>query len=514
MLRTVEQYLESLNDGREIWCLGEKVKDVRTHPTISSIIRTAAMDYVLPHHPDYKHLFVTRDQEGEDINFLLTSPKTHEDLLRRRECYISGIRHNAGGVLVHCMGADALAAFTVTANVMDKEIGTHYGENVEAYRRYLQKNDLAITGAVTDVKGDRSLNASGQKQHKDYYLRVVDKQKDGIVVRGAKVHISATPCANEALCLPCRTHGEADEDYALAFATPLNAKGVKLLTVEPVTRTYGEEAEFDFPRSSQLQPTECLIVFDDVFVPWERVFMCGEWQYSQALAYAFASFHRLFGTCKMIGKLEVMTGAAALIAEYNGLEKNVVIRNKLAWMAMITDSVTVMGKAACLDPEKEFGADYIIPNRMAINSSKYTYASNFHQMCQYLQDIAGGLSTTMLNYRDWKNPEIRPYMEKYLSAKDGIPTEDRVRAMRLIKDMTSNYYQIDTIHGEGSMAAQQMFLYGSADWKKLKSGAKRAAHIDGWQDDPTYGKLLNEKDHVKMPEVDCSYEAVSGYVPK
>ena len=118
--------------------------------------------------------------------------------------------------------------------------------------------------------------------------------------------------------------------------------------------------------------------------------MCGEWQYSQALTYAFASFHRLFGTCKMIGKLEVMTGAAALIAEYNGLEKNVVIRNKLAWMAMITDSVTVMGKAACLDPEKEFGADYIIPNRMAINSSKYTYASNFHQMCQYLQDIAGG----------------------------------------------------------------------------------------------------------------------------
>ena len=152
------------------------------------------------------------------------------------------------------MGADALAAFTVTANVMDKEIGTHYGENVEAYRRYLQKNDLAITGAVTDVKGDRSLHASGQKQHKDYYLRVVDKQKDGIVVRGAKVHISATPCANEALCLPCRTHGEADEDYALAFAAPLNAKGVKLLTVEPVTRTYGEEAEFDFPEAVNFNP--------------------------------------------------------------------------------------------------------------------------------------------------------------------------------------------------------------------------------------------------------------------
>ena len=355
MLRNVEQYLESLNDGREIWCMGEKVRDVRTHPTISSIIRTAAMDYVLPHHPDYRDLFVTQDDDGEDINFLLTSPKTPEDLLRRRECYISGIRHNAAGVLVHCMGADALAAFTVTANVMDKEIGTHYSKNVEAYRRLLQKNDLAITGAVTDVKGDRSLHPSAQKQHKDYYVRVVDRQKDGIVVRGAKVHISATPCANEALCLPCRTHGEADKDYAVAFAVPLNTKGVKLLTVEPVNRSYGEEAEFDYPRSSQLQPTECLIVFDDVFVPWERVFMCGEWQFSQALTYAFASFHRLFGTCKMIGKLEVMTGAAALAAEYNGLEKNVVIRNKLAWMAMITDAVTVMGRLPAWIRKKNSG---------------------------------------------------------------------------------------------------------------------------------------------------------------
>ena len=148
---------------------------------------------------------------------------------------------------------------------------------------------------------------------------------------------------------------------------------------------------------------------------------------------------------------------------------------------------------------------------MAINSSKYTYASNFHQMCQYMQDIAGGLSTTVLTYRDWKNPELQPYIEKYLSAKDGVSAEDRVRVMRLIKDMTGNYYQIDTIHGEGSMAAQQMFLYGSADWKKLKSGAKRAARIDGWQDDPVYGKLLDEKENVKMPDVDPEYDAVRGF---
>ncbi|MCF8111500.1 MAG: hypothetical protein K9J85_08425 [Desulfobacteraceae bacterium] len=506
MIRTVEQYLESLNDGREIWCLGEKVSDVRTHPILGNIIKTAALDYVFPNHPEYRDLFVTQDEQGEDVNFLLTAPKSSEDLLRRRECFVAAMR-SGGGVLLHCMGADALAAFTVTANSMDRELGTGYSERVENYRKLLMKQDLGITGAVTDVKGDRSLHPSRQKQHQDYYLRVVDRQDDGIIVRGAKVHISASPCANELLCLPCRTHGEEDKDYALAFAVPVNTPGVKLLAVEPVSRTYGEEGLFDYPKTSTRPPTESLIVFDDVFVPWERVFMCGEWQFSRTLAYAFASYHRLFGTCKMVGKLEAITGAAALVADYNGVDKADHVRKKLAWMAMITHMVKELGKAACLDPEKGFGHDVAMPNRMSINSAKYTFASNFHQMCQYAQDIAGGLSTTVPTYRDWSNQEIRPYIEKYLSAKDGVPTEDRLRLMRLIKDMTGNYWQIDTIHGEGSMAAQQMFLYGSADWDLLKAAARRSADIDGWQDDPVYGSLLST-DQVKMPPVDESYKSI------
>lgn len=506
MIRTVAQYLESLDDGREMWCMGERVKDVRTHPTISGIIRTAALDYVLPHHPEYRHLFVTQDEDGEAVNYLLTSPKSAQDLLRRRECFATAMR-TGGGVLLHCMGADALAAFTVTANAMDKALGTDYSQRVENYRKLLMKQDLGITGAITDVKGDRGLRPSRQKQHPDYYLRVVDRQKEGIVVRGAKVHISASPCANELLCSPCRTHGEEDKDYALAFAVPCNAKGVKMLAVEPVNRTYGAEGRFDYPKTSALQPTECLIVFDDVFVPWERVFMCGEWQYSRMLAYAFGSYHRLFGTCKMIGKLEAITGAAALVAEYNGVAHADHIRKKLAWMAMITHMTAELGKAACLDPVKEFGLDVAMPNPMSINAAKFTFASNFHQMCQHLQDIAGGLCTTVPAYRDWQNPDIQPYIDKYLGAKEGVPTEHRLRLMRLIKDITCNYWQIDTIHGEGSMAAQQMHLYGNADWATLKAAAMRAAHIDGWQDNPIYGKLLSAED-VEMPPVDESYASI------
>ena len=513
MLRTVEQYLDSLNDGREVWCMGERVKDVRTHPTVRTIIKFAAMDYVLPNHPDYRHLFVTKDKDGEDIHFLLTSPKTPEDMLRRRECYTVGMR-TGGGVLVHCMGADALAAFSVAAQVMDSKLRTGYTERVEQYRRHLQKNDLALTGAITDVKGDRSLHPSQQKQHKDFYLRIVERQKDGIVVRGAKAHISASPCANELLCLPCRTHGEADRDYALGFAVPVNAPGVKLLGVEPNVRLYDEECEFDYPASHHMQPSESLIIFDNVFVPWERVFMCGEWQFSQILAYAFASYHRLFGTCKMTETLEAMTGAASLIAEYNGVQNVPHVRKKLAWMAYITETVQMLGKQACLDPMTEFGMDVMMPNRVAINASKFTYASNIHQMVQHMQDIGGGLTTTVPCYRDWKNPEIQPYIDKYLAAKDGVKTEDRIRILRLIKDLTGNHWEVDTIHGEGSMAAQEMFLYGSADWKKFQAAAKRASGIGGWQDNPVYGHLLLRDEVVKMPPVDTSYKSILPPVKK
>lgn len=515
MIRTVEQYLESLNDGRVVYCLGERVKDVRTHPMLRTIIRSAAMDFAMPHDPRFRHLFVTQDEEGEDVNFLLTAPRTTEDLLRRRECFVTGIR-SGGGFLVHCMGVDALAAITLAANKMDQALGTNYVERVENYRRFLQKNDIGLTGAMTDVKGDRSLRPSKQVQHNDFYLRVVDKQKEGIVVRGAKIHISATPCANEAIVLPCRTHGEEDKDYALSFAVPLGTPGVKLIAVEPLTRTYGEEAAWDYPHAWHLQPTECLIVFDDVFIPWERVFMCGEWQFSRDLTYGFASFHRLFGTCKMVGELERLTGAVRLIAEYNGLEKYEHIRNKLAWMAMITQTVASLGEMSCLKGTKEPASGIMVPDLMLTNSAKFTFADNFHEMCKIAQDICGGIATTVPTYRDWINPETHDYIEKYLAAKAGVPTEDRLRLIRLIKDMTHNYYQIDHIHGEGSRAAQQIFLYFSADWKRYVAAAKRACGIDGWQEDPVYGNLFEPDKEIEplMPPIDTSYRLFSNVEKK
>ncbi len=509
MIRSVEQYLESLRDGRVIYCLGERVRDVTTHPILRNVIHSAAMDYYFPNNPKYRDLFVSKNEVGEDVHSLFLSPRSAEDLLRRREMFLTTWR-TGGGTQLHCMGIDALEASRVVAERMDRQMGTNYLERVEAYRKYLQKADLGITGAMTDVKGDRSLRPSKQKGHQDYYVRVVDRQKNGIVVRGAKMHISSTPGANEAIFMPCRAHGEEDKDYALVFATPLNAKGIKIISGEPPMREAGEEAAWDYPVTTSYGhgTSECMIVFDDVFVPWERVFMCGEWQFSKDITYSFATFHRLFGASRMTTELEKLTGAAALMAEYNGLERSPHIRDKLAWLVMYTEAVDVIGKAACIYCEKEPDSDIVVPNMVYINTAKYLYADNYHHATKIAHDICGGIADTIPAYRDWINPETRPYMDKYLGGKAGIPTEHRLRAVRLLKDITNPHFQVGSIHGEGSLAAQSMFLYSGAHWGKYKGAAKKAAGIPGWGGDETYGPLPDYPACIssKMEPMDSSYK--------
>ena len=508
MIRSIEQYLESLRDGRVIYCLGEKVRDVTTHPILRAVIQSAAMDYYFPNDSRYRDLFVTRNQEGEDIHFLLTPPRGPDDLLRRRQIFLTAWR-TGGGVNLHSVGVDALSALGVVAARMDKNLDTNYVERVESYRRHVQKGDLGLIGAMTDVKGDRGLHPSKQKGHQDYYLRVVDRQQKGIVVRGAKMHISHTPGANEVIVMPCRAHGEEDRDYAVVFAAPLNASGIKILTAEPTIRETGEEAAWDYPMSAAqgYGASECMIVFDDLFVPWERVFMCGEWQFSRDIAHTFATFHRLFGTSRMTAEFELLTGAAALAAEYNGLEKVSHIRDKLAWLAMYTEAVDAIAKASCLNCEKESDSDLVNPNMVYTNTAKYLFADNYHQAIKIVEDITGGIATNAPTYKDWINKETQPFLDKYLGGRYGVPAEHRLRAVRLIKDLTNSHFRVGGIHGEGSLATQRIFLYAGADWQKFKAAAKRAAGIPGWEGEATYGALPEYPSCVssKLPPPDASY---------
>ena len=274
-IKTPQEYLQSLRDDRIVYCKEELVKDVTKHPLLKIGVSGCAMDYVAAHTPEFRDTVVTQDEEGEDISYVFTPARNVDDLLRYREIVqlMARIRFGQPGG-AKFTGVDALHALTVGSKDIDKATGSNYSERVEEYRKYLLKNDSAIVACMTDVKGNRSLRPSKQEPHQDYYLRIVDAGKDGIVVRGAKMHISHATCANEMIVMPCRAMGEEDRDYAVAFAIPVNAKGITLITSDEVSAE--EENYFDYPISASMYSSSGMVVFDDVEpVEKVKVYDCG-----------------------------------------------------------------------------------------------------------------------------------------------------------------------------------------------------------------------------------------------
>ncbi|MBW2065966.1 MAG: 4-hydroxybutyryl-CoA dehydratase [Deltaproteobacteria bacterium] len=487
-LKTPEEYIESLRDGRVVYCNGERVNDVTTHPILKICRDWVAMDYVLENDPRYQDLLTEKDQDGDRVSFVLKPQRSKEDLLRLREIVKLWARVCLGKPPgAKFVAKDGLNAVTVVSQRIDKKYGTKYAGNVDAYRRHLQKNDLSFAMGLTDVKGDRSLRPSQQKQHRDFYVRIVEEREDGIVVRGAKAHISQAPLCNEILVAPCRAMKEEDSAYAVAFALPLNSKGITMISAEPEVHDAGNL--FDHPIAGSVYINDATIIFDDVFVPNERIFLKGEWEFAGQIAYMFANFHRLSAETYKAMELELFTGAAALMAEYNGVERAPHIREKLTWLVMYTEAVEVMGRAACEYCASEPDSDLVYPNPMYANICKHYFADNWHQATKYIQDIAGGIVATCPSSRDFQNPEIHDLLEKYLGAKDGVPTEHRLRLVKLIRDLTSSYEDVLTIHAEGSLEAQKLSIYALADFDRYKAAAKRAARIDDGTRDGLYSEL-------------------------
>ncbi|MCP4124693.1 MAG: hypothetical protein GY751_23365, partial [Bacteroidetes bacterium] len=225
-LITPEQYRESLNDGRIVYYKGEKVENVVTHPDLSACVDLMAIDYEMCEDPKYRDLAVMKDADGKEISRYYHKPQNSEDLLKAHELIVKATELGDGFIpLAHDIGADALNAIEITANSMGNE---QYMERIAKYRKVLQEEDLATCAAVTDVKGDRMLRPSDPEQaHPDFNVRVVERRDDGIIVRGAKVHITGAAYCNDIIAIPCHAMTEQDADYAVAFAIPANTKGVR-----------------------------------------------------------------------------------------------------------------------------------------------------------------------------------------------------------------------------------------------------------------------------------------------
>ena len=487
-LRTPQQYIESLRDDRVVYCMGERVKDVTKHPFMKIAIDWMAMDYVVQQDPRYQSLVTEKNEEGELVSFAFMPQTSAKDLLRLREVVKLWARVSFGKPAgAKFVGKDGLNAVTVVAERVDKQFGTKYAENVAKYRKYLQKTDSSIALCMTDVKGDRSLRPSQQKTHKDYYVRIVEERSDGIVVRGAKAHISGAPLANEIIVLPCRAMREDDKDYAVSFGIQANAKGLTLISAEPEMKEPGNL--FDYPIGASIYINDAMVIFDDVFIPNERVFLKGEWPFAGDIAYMFGNFHRLSAETYKAIELELVAGAAALMAEYNGIERASHVVDKLTWLTNYAETTEILGRAACEHCVSEPDSDLVYPNPMIANICKLFFADNWHQATKYIQDIAGGIVATVPSAKDYMNPETHDMIDKYLGGKDGIPTEHRIRLIKLIRDLTSTYEDVLTIHAEGSLAAQRLSIYSLADFERYKAAAKRAARIKDGTEHPIFSQL-------------------------
>jgi aromatic ring hydroxylase len=477
-LRTPEQYKASLKDGREVYYRGELVQDVTTHPIIGIAVDHACIDYQMSEDPRYRDLAVVVDpQTKEPYSRYFYLPRNAEDLLKRSQLISASTREGATlVVLIKEIGTDALFALHIVAEEMAKRGKPEYKERVQKYYQMCRDRDYGVAVAQSDVKGDRGLGPQGQ-EHPDYYLRVVEERSDGIVVRGAKVHTSVLTNTDEVIVLPTRAMKPEDKAYAVAFAIPAATKGLKLLA-----SAYGgfKKDPFDFPISAKHKMMETLTVFDDVFVPWDRVFMNGETEAAGFLALTFVKFHRFTAVSYKLPLLELFAGSARAIAEYNGIENAGHIREKLTELAAY--HATVQGLIiAAAHQHAVMPPGIAVPNVLLTNVAKYQFASNYHDAVQMVQDIAGGLLVTGPSVEDWRSEATGPYVKKYLGGKKGIPTEHRLRMMNLISDLTASdfggYQEVLAVHAEGSLEAEKLQTYREYDFNSAAAYARELAGI-------------------------------------
>ena len=465
-LRTPDEYRAAVAaDGRTLFYRGKRVDDILAEPELRVAVDHAAIDYEVAEQPEHRDLAVAvNPATGDEYSAYYRVPRSAEDLLQRSK--LIELCTNLGGTMVTLIkeiGSDGLFAMLRTLD----------GESLEralAFAAHCRDNDLAVAVAQTDVKGDRS-KAPHQQADKDMYVHVVAEQADGIVVRGAKCHTSISANADEIIVFPTRAMGADDADFAVAFAVPANTPGLSMYVS---SYSAGERDEWDFPLSSKHKMLETLTVFDDVFVPWERVFMCREPELAGPLALSFVEYHRFTAVSYKLPLLDLLVGSAALIADMNGVSKAGHIRDKLTHLIIYAETVRALTETAARRARID-GRGIAYPDPMTTNLAKYTFATQYHHALELVQDCAGGLLVTGPGVDDWNNADIRAVLEKYFGA--AAPAAERLRVMNLISDLTARdfggYHAVLAVHAEGSIEAEKMQILRSYDARGPLAYAKR-----------------------------------------
>jgi 4-hydroxybutyryl-CoA dehydratase/vinylacetyl-CoA-Delta-isomerase len=475
-MKTVEQYLSSLkNRNVRLFVRGKLVTDPIEHPLIAPSVRTVAESYRLAHDPEHRDLFTAHssfiDATVNRFTHIFEAPEdlTKKVLMQRT------LGRYTGTCFQRCVGMDALNALFATTHDMHARDGSPYHARFVEFLRHVQREDLVLCGAMTDPKGDRR---KGPAEQPDMYLRIVARKPGSIVVRGAKMHQTGVVNSHMIVAMPGRSLTAAEADFAVAFAVPVDATGVTLV--------YGRQPSDDRRTGCDIDQgnaryggQEAIVLFEDVEVPLDHVFMAGETEWAAPLVDMFAGYHRQsYGGCKP-GNGDVLIGASALLAKLAGVDKAPHVRDKLVEMTHLNETMHAGGLACSSKCTRTAAGTYMVDPLLA-NVTKQNVTRMPYEMARLAEDIAGGLLVTLPSAEDFDHPEIGPLLRRYVQGATG-GDEERRRVLRLVETMTIGAtavaFRTESMHGAGSPQAQRMRIEQQADYDGKIADARRIAGV-------------------------------------
>ena len=472
-----ESYLKSIsNRNLKIYLMGELVENPLDHPIIRPSIEAMAETYDLAVREPLL-ASVKSPYTGENINRFLHIAESSEDLFLQNKMQRK-LGQLTGTCFQRCVGMDAFNALHSVTYEIDEKYSTEYHSNFVNFLTEMHKSNLVVGGAMTDVKGDRS-KLPHEQEDEDLYLRIVDRNKDGVFVKGAKAH--QTGCINShwMVVMPTLRLTDKDKDYAIVGAIPVDADGITYIYGRQSCDTRSmEPGEYDVG-NKYFAGQEAMVIFDNVFIPNKYIFMNGEFDFASMLVERFTTYHRRSYVCKA-GVGDVLIGAAATIAEYNGVEEASHIKDKIVEMNKLNETIYATGIASSLQGSITKSGNFINDDLLA-NVCKQHVTKETFEIGRIAQDLAGGLVGSMPSGIDFNEGAMSEDLKKYLKGKKDINSEDRVKILRLIENMTLGRnavaYLTESLHGAGSPQAQRVQIRRGVDMEKKKEFAKKLSGV-------------------------------------
>ena len=477
-IKTTADYLTSLQKlNPTIYYRGERIMDVTRHPATAPHVRSAAMTFSLANNAKYRDLATaTSHLTGNTISRFTHVHQSVEDLIKKIKL-LRVLGQKTGTCFQRCVGFDGINAVYTVAYEVDQKLGTDYLVRFKKWLIDVQDENRMVVGAMTDPKGDRS-KGPAQQSDPDQYVRVVKRTADGVYIRGAKLHMTGAVNSHEILVMPTTALDDQSADYAIVCAVPIDAKGITMIFGRQANddrRDNLERIDSGNPRFAAVGG-EAVIVFEDVFVPHEKIFLNGETQFTGAIVYRFAAHHRAnYGACKT-GLMDVLTGAVSYLTQIQGTAKASHIKEKVTEMIHLSETLYCSSIATSAEGWATPSGGYMVDTMLA-NVCKQNVTRFHFEIARLALDIAGGFIATLPSEQDLYSEEVGHLVKKYFSGVEGIPVEDRIKIGRLIEAMTGGTALVESMHGAGSPQAQRVMIFREGDLANKIKLAKKLAGI-------------------------------------